>query len=204
MGNTATTNLNIDRVCDLPVSRDNKDEDIEVKLTMHLEKLSGGHLKEPVTWFLSKKHCSHAPIHSSNSCLKVEWTPTTHMRDFEVTGAFSDRENKIARGQGVGVVVIPELDFYCKFAFCLVTKDTSQTWPCNFGSYKSGHELRSFLQKDLGLGYDVLVIEKLVDKEKARVESLCEARDERDAAPIPIFLSSLQSMSHYKFDDADD
>ncbi len=87
---------------------------------------------------------------------RVVWRPATGMRDFEVIDAV-----KIHRGQGVGVVVILCSPHPVMMKMVLET-DTAEDGLValpSFGVARGGaSELLSFLEPDLGIGYDVLFL----------------------------------------------
>jgi hypothetical protein len=125
----------------------------------------------------------------------VEWTPKTHMRDFEVLDPDSSTELRIARHQGIGVIVSLETGTYMKLYY--TSTEPLGVAICNYGRFTKTKRHCSMLSQDLGLGYDVLVLE---GGNAHRV--LCEPHDERDEREVRIFAKGhgLESLVSYNPD----
>ncbi|SNW62432.1 Hypothetical protein ORPV_528 [Orpheovirus IHUMI-LCC2] len=117
------------------------------------------------------------------------WNPKSHMRDFEVMDPFTPFEKKIARGQGIGTIIVEELSLYIKL---YKDKKSPRGIEPVVGLWNHSEEAKSLLAKDLGIGYDVLFISK------GQVHHLCEQLDERDEENTVIILSKCQELAEYQ------
>lgn len=52
-----------------------------------------------------------------------KWTPHSHMRDFEVLEPYTSKEIRIARGQGIGIILVETLDIYLKIIYDKTTSN---------------------------------------------------------------------------------
>lgn len=119
-----------------------------------------------------------------------EWNPHSHMRDFEVIDAFGKDEVKIARGQGIGVIIIESLNLYIKLAYD--KSKFSGILPVQVSPWNNEPTRKTVLSSDLGLGYDVLFITT------TQVTQLCEALDERDTQKTNIFVEECNGLDKYQ------
>jgi hypothetical protein len=100
----------------------------------------------------------------------VPWQPCTHMRDFEVMDPFGKEPVRIAKGQGLGVLVIEPLSLYMKLWY---DPDTGIKEYC--GVWSHNPDAKKLYSADLALGYDTLFLD--VD---GTLHHLCEELDSRD------------------------
>ena len=117
-----------------------------------------------------------------------EWTPKSHMRDFEVMDMFTEDELMIARGQGIGVVIIEQISSYIKLIYDKTRH--SGVYPVHT-VWNHSDKARSLLTADLTLGYDVLFIS---DGTKY---NLCEELNEKDSAETMIIFPHLKKYASY-------
>lgn len=114
----------------------------------------------------------------------------SHMRDFEVV----EDGPKIARGQGIGVIIDFTRNLYIK-----LWKDKSNEAKYDLmftrWSTENKREAQNILSQDLGLGYDVFII----DYNGAQYQ-LCEQKDERDSKPTSIIFPHLKKYANYESD----
>jgi len=147
-------------------------------------------------WFAPKKAAGH--LKDDNL---VVWKAKTHMRDFEVLAPFSDAEVRVARGQGIGVLLIPGQRRYIK----IIEDDSEHACGLSFpvcGALDTDDEYREtvypLVSADLALGYEVLVLSK-DDDNKILQTSLVEDEDERDEKETPIFAPGVsKDLAAYK------
>ena len=116
-----------------------------------------------------------------------EFTPKTHMRDFEV---IVDDNIKIARGQGICVVIIPQANSYVKLIY--ETSSDHGVIPSVFSVWYNSQETKDILSSDLSIGYDVLIINN------GKEYNLCEEIDERDSKETPIYFKEFEKYGNYE------
>ena len=196
MGNNQT-NLKIDSYFEEPlkVDPDCKSYEITVHLNPPAQKKDNSRIDRVVlcwrgsrldvidTW-LSEDHPE-----KDLSDKRLQWTPKSHMRDFEVMNMFTVKENRIARGQGIGVIIVESLACYAK-----ITYDRSHPYGINMAAcmkWDHSDTAKSTLSSDLSLGYDVLLLVK--DKP----HYLCEKKDKRDENNTPIWIPGLEPLTTY-------
>jgi hypothetical protein len=126
-----------------------------------------------------------------------EWTPRSHMRDFEVIDSFTPKELRIARGQGIGVIIVEQLEMYLKLYY---TKDSEfGVKAASYSLWYHGERSKEILSEDLALGYNVFLIDCEGD-----VHDLCEEKDERDKEDIIIYAPGLDpSLAKYNNNEED-
>ena len=177
---TSKTNLNVEQIldeCDVPrdltksTSFTVRQGDKEYRMYM------GGHNYEILNSGVETTHV---------------WTPNSHMRDFEVIDPFTENEIKIARGQGIGVIIVPPFNRVIKLFY-----EKGSITHAEMGVYQSLDELsRVCIHPDLGIGYDILVLEG-----KSGFRSYCEERDDRDEQSTTILFPWLSNMASYNSGD---
>lgn len=121
-------------------------------------------------------------------CITYEWTPNSHMRDFEVINPYHD-EIKIARGQGIGVIIIEPLGAYVKLMYD--RNAVNGVTPATYSKWDHSDQAKRILSDDLSLGYDVMLM-----KHK-KVYEMCEKMDERDEAETTILFEEFKKYSNY-------
>lgn len=124
-------------------------------------------------------------------CKKLcyEWTPKSHMRDFEVTQPDSG-DIHIARGQGIGVIII-DPSHYIKLMYDHKSPIGIKTAFISRWRKPTIQLCREVLSADLGIGYDVLMY---FDGEWI---NLCEPEDHRDQRKTVILLKSCKKYASY-------
>lgn len=135
---------------------------------------------------------SNSGLNYTNEKKKADiiFCPETHMRDFEVLIDKNGKEDKIARGQGIGVIVIPCLNnTYCKLMY--ESEDDSKVVVVEFAS-GTHEELQNKLSEDLGLGYSVLFVYS--DKS---CKQLTEEKNEQDSKETVILFDHLKKMKSF-------
>ena len=122
----------------------------------------------------------------------VEWQPASHMRDFEVLDPFSEQQIRIARGQGIGVLVVEPLCRYAKLWY-----DPQEPGGVNWYHCCWAHtaQYKNVYAADLGLGYDSIFIDQ-----GGVVHRLCEERDSRDTKDTYIAIPSCSGLDSYNPD----
>lgn len=128
----------------------------------------------------------------SNDNIKTEkyihWSPKSHMRDFEVI-CDTAGDIKIARGQGIGVIIIDKLASYMKLMYNRRTEHGISIPACTI--WHHGEKCKKLLAADLSLGYAVLFVGK------NQTDHLCEKMDERDEKETMIIFQSLKPYAKY-------
>lgn len=180
MGNTNTTNLHIDHLFETDIVPDPTPIEVIVNNTIKVTCNAKGIIMELFD--------SVNDIKASN-IRRYYWNPKSHMRDFEVMDAFTPYEKKIARGQGIGSIIVEELFLYIK-----LYKDKASPRGIEpiVGLWNHSAEAEKILNQDLGLGYDVLFISK------GQAQNLCEKLDERDEKETVIILPECQELAQYQ------
>lgn len=126
-------------------------------------------------------------------CITYEWTPSSHMRDFEVINPFHE-EIKIARGQGIGVIIIEPLSAYVKLMYD--KKSTNGIIPATYSKWDHSDQAKQILSDDLSLGYDVMLMTH------KKIYEMCEKIDERDEAETTILFDEFKKYSNYPLPDS--
>ncbi len=196
MGNYQT-NLKIDQYFEEPLVDSPNPEPIEI--IVHLDppavrKDDSKVDKVKLRWFGSKLNLvsswsSDKSSNDTNAEKYIHWSPKSHIRDFEVIDEFTVNEIKIARGQGIGVIIIEQFSCYTKLIY-----DRDHEDGVNIPAHTiwhHGEECKKLLAADLNLGYDVLFINK------DRTDHLCEKKDQRDEEKTTILFSSLKPYAKY-------
>jgi hypothetical protein len=104
---------------------------------------------------------------------------SSHMKTFEIIHPYTKNPIEIRRGQGIGVIVDFSRDTYIKLYYGKTSKNNHNIeviFSCWTYSDKSGDKYKPYkvLSEDLGLGYDVYIIDYLGNEHR-----LCEM-DNRD------------------------
>ena len=197
MGNYQT-NLKIDQYFAEPLVDNSNPEPIEI--IVHLDPPAVRKDDSKVDKVKLRWHGSKLNIVSSWSSDKssenksneeecTHWSPKSHMRDFEVMDKFTVHEIKIARGQGIGVIIIEQFSGYMKLIY-----DQDHEYGVNIAVYTIwNHEekAKKLLTADLNLGYDVLFMTE------KQTDHLCEKMDQRDKQKTKIIIPSLKSCAKY-------
>ena len=118
------------------------------------------------------------------------WKPKTHMRSFEFIQ--SDTHPEIARGQGIGVIVLEPLETYIKLVYD--KNSTNGVEPALFASWDHGYKCRWNIALDLSLGYDILYVTKDM------VSNICTPWNKKDHEPTIINFESLKHLEKYQHD----
>lgn len=117
-----------------------------------------------------------------NSLIDLKFN--SHMRDFEVI----EDGLTIAGGQGVGVII----DFpRNKFIKLWKDGDDYELYVTIWSTEDPAHA-KSILSADLGLGYDVYIIDY-----NHKTHQLCESMNTDDENPTPIIFPHLQKYAKY-------
>ncbi len=192
MGNYQT-NLKIDQYFEEPLVDNSNPEPIEI--IVHLDppavrKDDSKVDKVKLRWFGSKLNLvSSWSSDESNSKECIHWSPKSHMRDFEVIDKLTANEIKIARGQGIGVIIIEQFSCYTTLIYDRDHKDGVNI-PAHT-IWNHGEECKKLLAADLNLGYDVLFITE------KQTDHLCEKMDQRDEQETKIIIPSLKPYAKY-------
>lgn len=180
MGNTNTTNLSVEHLFESDIVPDPTPIEVivnnTVKIVCNNERI---------------KMMLFEPTNDSESdnIKRYYWNPKSHMRDFEVMDPFTHLEKKIARGQGIGTIIVEELALYIKL---YKDKNSPRGIEPIVGLWNHSEEAKRILHKDLGLGYDVLFISK------GQEHRLCEQLDERDEEGTVIILPECRELAEYQ------
>lgn len=116
-----------------------------------------------------------------------EFEPKSHMRDFEII----HHDCTIARGQGIGVIIIHGAESYIK-----LTYDKNENNGINVAAYTcwGNHpDAKNILNCDLDMGYNVLLIDS-----KDKAHNLCEKLDERDNRETFIIFKDCEKYAKYE------
>jgi hypothetical protein len=138
---------------------------------------------------LAKHKCTIGASKDTENATEIMWTPKSHMRDFEVMSPFSEDEVKIARGQGICVIILEPLGTYIKLIYD--KKQQSGVSPAAFTVWNHSPEAQNLLHADLSLGYDVMYIHG------QHIDYLCEMRDQRDYKDTMIIFNDLEKYAQY-------
>src|SRR5579872_923875 len=89
-----------------------------------------------------------------------DWTPKSTMYDWEAIEAFTPREYRVARGQGIGVLIIDAMDVYIKFVHDeKAMKHNIHPVAYTKWRHRNGDEkAKNLLDADVYLGYDILYL----------------------------------------------
>ena len=193
MGNQGST-LNIDDFFDEDIVLNASPVTIQLNLEPGAKTLNDDILNvvylsvEPASLRISK-----TPPTGQGEYISHVWTPKSHMRDFEVIeNSPLGKENlMIARGQGIGVVIIESLGAYIKLMYD-ITNETGVTRAV-FGPWAHSLEPKSLLSKDLAMGYNILLIDS-----NNKVNNLTEPITEEDEKETMILIPELQNLAQYK------
>jgi hypothetical protein len=85
------------------------------------------------------------------------WTPKTTMHDFEVVGVDTENESFVAKGQGIGVLIIDSSDLYIKLIYSESAKKHG-VHPVAYTKWrhKNGDkDTKECLDGDIWIGYDI-------------------------------------------------
>jgi hypothetical protein len=189
MGNTQT-NLSIDKYFEREPERSDKKISITVKVSPAALG-SDGAQHNFITLTVSENGDCLSVLEGANG--EFCWTPKSHMRDFEVVDQFTANEVKVARGQGIGVVIVEPKEMYIKLIY-----DKTYTHGVRAVSvFKWGQDKnsRSVLAADLALGYNVVIL-----RDNEELDDLCEEKDERDEEETLILFDHLKPLAHYNHD----
>lgn len=157
-------------------------------------------IPEEDSFFLSPEEIIHdesiAGSREGKLCetnINYHFYPKSHMRDFEV--AKNDNSLKIARGQGVGVLIIEQMCQYFKIFY-----DNTQKYGVNFwfAMWNHSNEAQNILKNDLNLGWDVMLC--TIDD----TFRLCEENDERDEMETLIMFPHLEKYANYNVNSSTD
>ena len=118
---------------------------------------------------------------------KDEWSPQTHMVDFEVQPLDGKPDVRIARGRGVGVLFVPELGWTIKL---MESEDGHHLCAVAHWTNQSLNVFKTFVTHNLAMGYDVAVV-TCVNTPKPTLRSFCVARSELDDEETPIFARGV-------------
>ena len=99
------------------------------------------------------------------------WKPSSHMKDFEVHFPYTENEKRIEKGEGIGVIYIQPIDLMVVLFYNKNKPYGVEILVYNLGSIENQ---KKDLNKDLGLGYDVLFIDH-----DGRYHQLSEERENR-------------------------
>ena len=132
---------------------------------------------------------SKLTLKESTEDIGYVWSPKSHMRDFEVTDPFTPDEFKIARGQGIGVIILEPLQTYIKLMYDHTAINGIK--PILYSIWNHSPEARKLLTTDLSLGYDVLFITN------KGIINLCEPLDDRDQRMTRILFSEDEKYAQY-------
>ena len=126
-----------------------------------------------------------------DGCELINVKLDSHMRDFEVV----IDGPKIARGQGIGIIIDFTRNLYIK-----LWKDKNDPkgyqWSVTRWSTENRSTAKSILSSDLGLGYDVFIIDHNSQKHQ-----LCEKRNGEDYRETPIIFQHLKKYTNYVDDE---
>lgn len=84
------------------------------------------------------------------------WTPQSHMHDFEVIDPGKTNEFRVAKGQGVGVIIVDAFDAYLKLVYD--EKEARGGMKVFFTVWGRSEEAKRLLDRDLHIGYDVFYL----------------------------------------------
>lgn len=87
-----------------------------------------------------------------------KWKPQSHMRDYEIIHRGIDDVQTVYPGQGIGVIIIEEINTYVKLMYDQSGTDASGVTPSAYSPWDHTDEGRNILNFDLSLGYNVLFI----------------------------------------------
>jgi len=121
--------------------------------------------------------------------ITYQWTPSTHMRDFEVLHPFTEKEIRISRGQTIGVIISNVHECYIKLIY-----DESCEYgvnPIAFTKWYNNIEAKQILNNDLTIGYNVLIYNGVFN-------NLVEPENYEDKQETLVILKSFEKYAKYE------
>lgn len=186
MGNK-NTNLNIDRFFDENPYDTRKSYQIKINLTRPSITESG----EEIYFVYLVLQNGNLYIVKSADKVDFEFTPKSHMRDFEViVNPNTGSHDKVARDQGICCMMIYPINTYIKLIYNKT--ESLGVSPISFNTLGTNDERKNVLNSDLSLGYNVFII----DNEEA-VYNLCEELDDRDDKETLILFDEFKEYASY-------
>jgi len=178
--------------------------DLDFYVILHARKMNGGDGDDDGKIRTTLRIATEWNEDKEKKKVDCTWTPKTHMRDFEVLmpNKEGEREIKIARGQGIGVVICEPMHACIKLRYDSEKK--SGVLP-DFMQWDHSSRAKDALHADLSLGYNVFYIRKKktmtalgVDGDPVHVISdLVEKLDKRDRRKTKIFFKSLERYKSF-------
>lgn len=197
---TESTNINIEPYFEKEIDNDNNNNKCkrDYCIRVHLTPPAVNYEKRIISSFIIQLTRDDFFLYENKSVsvpitVDMDWTPKSHMRDFQWMQFNMVEQEIIARGQGIGVIIIEPLEIYVKLIY-------DSTTPC--GVRAAGHygitwnhssQSKRMLYNDLSIGFDVLL--QTID---GTVHSLCESFDTRDTQETPILFSEYECYAHYQ------
>lgn len=197
---TESTNINIEPYFEKEIDNHNNHKcKRDYCIRVHLTPPAVNHEKRIISSFIIQLTRDDFFLYENKSAgvpitidVDMDWTPKSHMRDFQWMQFNEVEQEIIARGQGIGVIIIEPLEIYVKLIY-------DSTAPC--GVRAAGHygitwnhssQSKRMLHNDLSVGFDVLL--QTVD---GTVHYLCESLDVRDTRETPILFSEYERYARY-------
>lgn len=145
--------------------------------------------KDKESSYLRLSRLPNSEIETKYSFITYEWTPVSHMRDFEVIDRFTKKEVKVARGQGIGVFISDVHKSYIKIIYDKNTELGIKK--VTFSLWNHSKEAKELLNNDLSIGYNVLIYNK-------EFNNLVEKIDKRDNQKTVIVFNNLKKYAEYE------
>jgi hypothetical protein len=160
------SNLNINHFFNSEMPPKITDENYKMKIRVNLEK------NRSATLIVGIKSVQ-VDENDDSGKVQLEWTPKSHLRDFEVL-SYDSKEIHIGRWAGIGIIIIESLGTLIRIFYIGTQEDPKLR--LDVSAWNHTLEAKEILNSSLSLGYDVLYLSGKSNK----VSHLCEEMDERD------------------------
>lgn len=189
------TNIDIEPYFEKDIKSDNSCKQ-ECCIRVHLIQPAINNKRKAISCFIIKVTDSDFLLYDSESpdapAVDFDWTPKSHMRDFEWISFSSLEQELVARGQGIGVIIIEPLQMYIKLVYDAATPFGVRV-PGRYGMlWEHTPKTKRLLSCDLSIGYDVLL-----QTNDGNMHTLCESFDNRDTKETTILITDCKRYARY-------
>lgn len=187
MGNTNDTILEIDEYFENDIVTDAKPINILIKLPIPSINDKGEKINKI---YVTVTVDGYSIYLEKDPLIEVthEWSPKSHMREYEICDPNTRYEVLLRRCQGIGVLILEPLETYIKLYY---DKSTSTGIKCICTCWYHKEDARILLGKDLGIGYNVLLINN------EGIYDLCEKCDDRDQLSRITYSNGFYKIHQY-------
>lgn len=130
------------------------------------------------------------------------WSPKSRMKDFEVIDPFTKQEIKIAKDQGIGVIILECARTYIKLIY-----QPEGIFPI-ISIWNHSLEAQQIMEKDLGIGYHLLIVDEDFKTSELMEPFVHQAVEKKDVLPKPLIWApglpqSLSGYDHHKEEESE-